>query len=341
MASKVTTPEDKSVETGLSKFPKASNNRFLILGYSSGNELAVIGEGEGGFAEAIAQGFVTEDAERYIILKKDLQVERAKTTKFAFVDHVPSGVKPTRRALLSQLRSQVVSLCKANTITVTAEMSSSSTKDLDDKEIDDKIATASGIKSAVTDKKAEVKVHKDEKPPQSFIPQASSSSSSSSSTSSSTRPKGSSMSTHGGQTVQSKIPTQSIKFPDGDEDKLKAAQKNLHETKDEFPWFVVSYLSNTLTFVGSGAGIDSLVSALDAEAQVPYYGLVRLDLSDGKSHTKKQILISYTNDAIPPLKKADATTKLGAISAALGTSHGSLSVTKPGDISESAIRSAK
>jgi len=329
----VTTPEDKSVESGLTKFPKASNNRFLVLGFSTGNELAIIGEGEGAFAEAIAQGFVNDDAERYIILKKDLQVERAKTTKFAFVDHVPSGVKPTRRAMLSQLRSQIVNICKANTITITTEMSSSAQQDLDDKEIDDKIASAAGIKSAVTDKKAEVKVHKEEKP-QSFIP-----ASTAAPTTHTTRPKGQSVS--GGQTVQSKIPTQSIKFTEGDEEKLKNAQKALHETKDEFPWFVVSYLSNTLTFVASGAGVDGLVAALDPEAQVPFYGLVRLDLSDGKSHTKKQILISYTNDAIPPLKKADATTKLGAITGALGTSHGSLSVNKPSDISESAIKSAK
>jgi len=119
-------------------------------------------------------------------------------------------------------------------------------------------------------------------------------------------------------------------------------KKNLYETKDEFPWFVVSYSSkDTLTFVASGSGVDGLVAALDAEAVIPYYGLIRLDLSDGKSHTKKQILVSYTHDSIPPLKKADATTKLGAITSALGTSHGSLSVNKPSDISESAIRSAK
>jgi len=56
---------------------------------------------------------------------------------------------------------------------------------------------------------------------------------------------------------------------------------------------------------------------------------------------KKIILVSYTNDSIPPLKKADATTKLGAIVSALGTSHGSLSVSKPADITESAIKAAK
>jgi len=334
----VTTPEDKSVETALSKLTKAANNRCLVLGFSTGNELAVIGEVEGGFTEAIAQGFITEDHERYIILKKDLQVERAKTTKFAFVDHAPSGVKALRRAMLSQLRAQVVNLCKANTITVTAEMSSSSLKDLDDKEADDKIAAASGIKSSVTDKKAEVKVHKSEDKPQSFIPQ--STPAPSTTTPHTSRPKGHSVS--GGTTVQSKIPTQSIKYTEGDEEKLKAAQKHLYETKDEFPWFVVSYSSkDTLTFVGSGAGIDSLVAALDHEAQIPYYGLVRLDLSDGKSHTKKIILVSYTNDAIPPLKKADASTKLGAISTALGTSHASLPVSKPAEVTENAIRSAK
>jgi len=265
-----------------------------------------------------------------------LQVERAKTTKFAFIDHVPSGVKSLRRAMLSQLRSQIVNICKANTITVTTEMSSSSLKDLDDKEIDDKIASAAGIKSSVTDKKAEVKVHKEEKP-QSFIPQ---STSTTTTPAPHTRPKGASVS--GGTTVSSKLPTQTIKFTEGDEEKLKNAQKTLHETKDEFPWFVVSYSSkDTLTFVASGAGVDGLVAALDAEATIPYYGLVRLDLSDGKSHTKKQILVSYTHDSIPPLKKADASTKFGAITTALGTYHCSLSVTKPGDISESAIRSAK
>jgi len=56
---------------------------------------------------------------------------------------------------------------------------------------------------------------------------------------------------------------------------------------------------------------------------------------------KKQILISYTNEKIQPLKKADATTKLGAITSALGTSHGSLSVSTPSEINESAIKSAK
>jgi len=66
-----------------------------------------------------------------------------------------------------------------------------------------------------------------------------------------------------------------------------------------------------------------------------------VDLSDGKSHTQKIVYLSYTNEAIPPMKKADASTKSGAISNVLGTHHAKLESSKVSDFTEAAIKSAK
>jgi len=330
----VTTPEDKSVETAISNLRKAEGNRFLVLSFSTGNALAVAAEGEGSLAEAKATGTLGEDAEKYIYLKKDLLIDnKSKTNKFVFIDYCPNGVKPIRRAMLSQLRSQVVLLCKP----IHAELSVDDPKDLSDTDVDDKVAAAAGIKSSVTDKKAEVKVHKDDKPHQSFIP--------ASNTPKEThapiaRAKGNSVS--GGQSLQSKIPVQSVKFVEGDEEKFKAGQKHVQESKGENPWVIVSYSAkDSLTFIGSGDGVDALIEALPAETQIPHYGLVRVNLSDGKSHTQRIVLLSYTNDAIPPMKKADASTKSGAISNLLGTIHAKLDVSKKDEVTLVAIKSAK
>jgi len=173
---------------------------------------------------------------------------------------------------------------------------------------------------------------------QSFIPAPTASSSSSSSSSSPVIRK----SVSGGQPVQSKIPVQNVKFAEGDEEKFKTAQKAVHESKDEFPWVVVSYSAkDTLSFVGGGSGVDNLISALPAETNLAHYGLIRVDLSDGKSHTQRMVSLSYTNDAIPPLKKADASTKSGAISAILGTSHAKLDISKVSDLTEAVVKAAK
>jgi hypothetical protein len=331
----VTTPEDKSVETSIANLRKTAGDRYIVLGFSSGNALAVSGEGEGGLTEAHNANLFGEDAEKYIYMKKDLQIEKAKTTKFVFIDYTPSGVKPIRRAMLSQLRAQVVALCKP----IHVEFSVDTPKDLSDADVNDRVGAASGTKSAVTDKKAEVK-HKDDKPThQSFIPPSSSSSSSSTSMPV-TRAKGGSVST--GQPVQSKIPPQNIKWTEGDEEKFKSARSHIHESKDEYPWVVVSYCAkDTLAFVGSGNGVNDLVAALPAQTVFPHYGLVRVNLTDGKSHTTRIVYLSYTNEDIPPLKKADASTKNGAITALLGTHHAKLDFSKPSELDENAIKSAK
>jgi hypothetical protein len=328
---KVSLPEDKSVETALAHIRGTAGDHFLVLGFSSGNQLAVIGAGEGGLGEAAAH--CPDDAERYVYLRKDIKVELAKTTKFAFIDWASeAGLKPIRRAMLSQLRSQVVAILKPFNV----ELSATARTELTDDEVNSKLSAASGTKSSVTDKKAEVKQHKVETP-QSFVPKPAAENKEHVVV---TRAPGKSIG--GGQSMSSKIPQQSVKFAEGEEEKFKAGQKNVHESKEELPWVVVAYSAkDTLTFVAEGAGVDSLVAALPEDATFPYYGLVRVDLTDGKSKTVRIVYLNYTNQNIPPLKKADASTKSGAISTHLGTSHANLAFSKPSELSVDAIKSAK
>jgi len=274
-----------------------------------------------------------DDAERYVYLRKDIKVELAKTTKFAFIDWASeAGLKPIRRAMLSQLRSQVIAIVKPFNV----ELSATSRNELTDEEVNSKLSAASGTKTNVTDKKAEVKQHKQETP-HSFVPKPSAENKEHVVV---TRATGKSIG--GGQAVSSKIPQQSVKFAEGEEDKFKTGLKAVHDNKEELPWVVVAYSAkDTLTFVAEGAGVDSLVAALPEDATYPFYGLVRVDLTDGKSKTVRLVYLSYTNQNIPPLKKADASTKSGAISVHLGTSHAKLDFSKPSEITVEAIKGAK
>jgi len=304
------------------------------LGYTAttpSNVLGVMAEGEGGVTEIVAALPDPEDTEKYILLKKDVPVDDSKKLvgKFVFICYTPDGVKPARKGMISQIKSQVVQICKP----YSADFSIDSKSELSEGLIDERL----GVKSAVTDQKATVKVQKEDKNThQSFIP--ASTSSSSTSTSAPVIRK----SVSGGQPVQTKIPTQSVKFVEGDEERFRGALKALHESKDELPWVVVAYSAkDTLAFVNGGAGGDSLRASFPDDAVFPFYGLVRVDLSDGKSHTQKIVYVSYTNEAIPPMKKADASTKSGAISVVLGTCHAKIEGSKPADFTDAAIKSAK
>jgi len=331
----VTLPSDKSVETAIGTLRSSSGDRFLVLGYSSGNELSVVAEGDGSDSNILtaAASHLPEDTERYIMLKKvvvedEQAAKKVTTNKVLFLSYAPSGIKSlTRKGMLSQLRQQVATICKP----YHGESNLDSKDELTDSLVIDKL----GMKKAVTDQKATVKVHKEEKNPhQSFIPQPTSSSS----THSTNTPIRKSVS--GGQPVQSKIPPQSVKFVEGDEEKFKSALKSVHENKEG--WVVVSYSAkDTLSFVGGGVGFDSLRAALPEETQVPFYGVARVDLSDGKSHTQRFVYLNYTNEAIPPMKKADASTKSGAIMGSLGTTHAKLEISKPSDATDEAIKGAK
>jgi len=253
--------------------------------------------------------------------------KKVTTNKVLFLSYAPSGIKSlTRKGMLSQLRQQVAAICKP----YHGESNLDSKDELNEALVIDRL----GMKKAVTDQKATVKVHKEEKNPhQSFIPQ------SSSSTPTHT-PAPVRKSVSGGQPVQTKIPPQSVKFVEGDEEKFKNALKAVHENKEG--WVVVSYTAkDTLSFVGGGVGFDALRAALPEETQVPFYGVARVDLSDGKSHTQRFVYLNYTNEAIPPMKKADASTKSGAIMGSLGTTHAKLEISKPSDATDDAIKGAK
>jgi len=332
----VTLPSDKSIETAIGNLRSATGDRFLVLGFSSGNELAVIAEGDGSDSNLLtaAAAHLPDDTERYVMLKKvvvedEQAAKKVTTNKVLFLSYAPSGIKSlTRKGMLSQLRQQVAAICKP----YHGESNLDAKDELTDSLVIDKL----GMKKAVTDQKATVKVHKEEKNPhQSFIPASSSSSSSTHTTNTPIR-----KSVSGGQPVQSKIPPQSVKFVEGHEEQFKSALKAVHENKEG--WVVVSYSAkDTLSFVGGGVGFDALRAALPSETNVPFYGIARVDLSDGKSHTQKLVYLNYTHEAIPPMKKADASTKSGAIMASLGTTHAKLEISKPEDATDDAIKGAK
>ena len=149
-----------TVQAAISSIQKGvEGTHFLVLGYCDRTTLCVVASGPGGLDAA--RPHLPVDTERYIYLRKDHQVEMARTVKFAFVSWFPSKLKFLRKTLLLFAhKGQVRDLLQPHhcILDCTEE------EDLDDSVIMDKISISTGTRVHATQKKAGTALTRDDVP---------------------------------------------------------------------------------------------------------------------------------------------------------------------------------
>jgi hypothetical protein len=227
-----------------------AGNGWVALGYSNPTTLTVVGEGEGGLAEASAS-FPDDDC-RYVLLKKEHKVELAKTVKFAFVDWTPTTMKPLRKAAISTHKGVVKEMLKPFHVDLVA----SDKSELSDDVIMEKIGMTSGTASYVTDKKATTLPKKEDPKPASYTP---------STGKSGFTPMAPRQSRSGESELKQPMKTGASQINFTDEAAFKAALKSVRDDKQDTNWVLGSYQGkDTVSLVGSGSGgLSELTSKLE------------------------------------------------------------------------------
>jgi len=293
---------DGSCEKALKSFRQGEGDLFLVFGYAEKSVLNVVAEGKGSLEEAKAH--LPNNECRYILIKKDVKVEMAKTVKFALVDWTPDGIPPLKRALLSTHKGQLKELLGS----VHVSMPASDNKDLDEGVLMKKINDSAGISTNVTDKaatgpKVDVK-------------------------------KGAGASGSGRASVSDqKSPTKTgtpsvaqggpgLKLSDDFAGAIKAVRDGKDAT-----WMVARSADKgtSLNVVASGSGaIDEIQGKMeDGEC---CFALIRVTEQIDKSTTVKFVFIKWQPETLAPMVKAAINVRKGEIEKAFSPFHVNLQI---------------
>jgi len=313
-------PEDGSVQKALANARSDAKgpNCWVVIGYSNPTTLTVLAEGDGGLAEA-SPSFSNNEA-CYCLLRKDLKVEMAKTVKFVFLDWTPNGMKPLRKALISTYKGQVMNMMKPFHV----DFSASDLSELNEGEILVKLGMASGTASHITAKPKEVpkespKPVEQKTVKKDFTPMARRASPSESKT----------------NPALTKAGQSTIGY--SDEEAFKNAMKLIRNDKENIDWLLASYIKkDTLSLLGTGTGGVGELSEKFEEDNVNF-GIVRVTDVIDKSKTVKFAYIKWQPDGIKPMKKAEISTRKGAIDAIFAPYHVDLYVSKKEELSQEVI----
>jgi len=295
-------------------------NSYVVLGYANPNTLHVVAQGEGGLEEA-SKAFTNEDA-FYAILRKDWKVEMAKTVKFAFVDLTPEGLKTMRRTQVTAHKKQVQDLLTPWHVLHQA----SDKSDLEDKQVVDAIAKASGTAIFETGKQAPKEAAKSSGPAPAKKAEW--------------KPKPKEEGA-GGEPKPAARPVQAGSTSAGvklaDEAAFKEAMKKIKNDKDDTNWFLAVFSGkDTLTFVGTGTdGAAGLVAKFEDDKV--NFGLVRVTEVIDKSRTTKFCFIKLQPESIKPMEKANISVKDGAIKALYQPFHVDVAIAKKEELSDEMI----
>lgn len=129
----------------------SSPSNWLLAGYEGGNpknELVVLGSGTGGLAEM--KEALQNDLVLYGLLRVSDQVDDITTTKFVYIMWVGEKVKPMTKAKVATHKGSLEEMFKPAHVTVYAYEQS----DLRQQTIMDKVTSASGTKSHVTERRS-------------------------------------------------------------------------------------------------------------------------------------------------------------------------------------------
>jgi len=301
--SRLTVAADGSVQAAIKAVHDSAGGNdgsFVVLGFSDSKSLSVVSSGnEGGLAK-ISES-LSEDQTRFILLRVDMKVELAKTSKFVFIHWLPEKMKPMAKAALSVQKPEVVKLAKPFNVEIVA----GNNKELTEEIITDALNNVSGIKSHATEHAATQRASSQSvNAPKSAEPRAIS-----------PRPSN----------AESKFagfkPAVEVVVTLDNDAEFKEALSALRALKSpEAGWIAAKYAKkDTLHFLGSDpASLSALPEKFGADEIV--FALVRTTVNDGKATTSKFSFINWVGKDVKPMTKAELTTRAGQIVKIFGPS---------------------
>jgi len=297
--SKLVVPADGSVQAAIKSVHDSTagnDGSFVVLGFNESKMLSVVSSGtEGGLAKVMES--LPEDQPRFVLLRHDLKVELAKTSKFVFIQWVPEKLKPMQKAALSVQKPEVVKLAKPFNVEITA----SNNKELTDEILVDQLNNVSGIKShATTEAATQSKV---------------------TATKSSSEPRAISPRPSNAESKFAFKPAVEVVVTVDNESEFKEALAHLRDLKSpEAGWIAAKYVKkDTIHFLGSEPNsLAGLPEKFGADELV--FALVRTTANDGKATTAKFYFINWVGKNTKPLVKAELTTRAGQIVKLFGPS---------------------
>jgi len=269
-----------------------------VLGFNESKALAVVASGiEGGLAKVVEH--LPADQARFALLRHDMKVELAKTSKFVFIQWIGEAMKPLAKAAMSVQKPEVAKLAKPYNL----EMAVSSLKELTDETLIDQLNHVSGIKSHATEQAA-----------------TTTRTTQSTSTNKETRaisPRPSNAESK----FQGFKPAVEVVVTVENDSEFKDALTAMRGLKSpEAGWMAVEYVKkDTLHFIGSEqASLAGLPDKFAADKIV--FALVRNTANDGKATTAKFTFINWVGKDVKPMTKAELTTRAGQIVKLFGPS---------------------
>jgi len=296
--SKLTVAADGSVQAAIKTVHDSSSGNdgaFVVLGFNESKALSVVAAGNEGGLEKIAE-HLPEDQTRFIILRRDLKVELAKTSKFIFIHWLPEKMKPMAKAALSVQKPEVVKLAKPFNVEIVA----GNNKELTEEIVTDQLNNVSGIKSHATEHAATQRGNS-----QSVAKEA---------RAISPRPSN----------AESKFafkPAVEVVVTVENDAEFKEALSALRALKTpEAGWIAAKYAKkDTLHFIGTeAASLAGLPEKFGADEIV--FALVRTTANDGKATTAKFHFVNWVGKEVKPMTKAELTTRAGQINKIFGPS---------------------
>jgi len=275
-----------------------NDGAFVVLGFSESKALSVVASGAEGGLEKINE-HLAEDQARFILLRRDMKVELAKTSKFVFIQWVGEKMKPLAKAALSVQKPEVVKLAKPFNVEIVA----STLKEVSDEAITDQLNHVFGLKSHATEQAATARV----------------------TSQSATQPKEARAVSPRPSNAESKFqgfkPQAETVVAIDNEVEFKEALTALRALKSpEAGWIAAKYVKkDTLHFIGTEtSSLAGLTDKFGGDEIV--FVLVRTTVNDGKATTAKFTFINWVGKDVKPMTKAELTTRAGLVVKLFGPS---------------------
>jgi len=297
--SKLQVAADGSVQAALKTVhdtAAANDGAFVVLGFNESKALSVVHAANEGGLEKIAEHLV-EDQARFVVLRRDMKVELAKTSKFVFVQWVGEKMKPLAKAALSVQKPEVAKLAKPYNV----ELIASTLKEVSEEVVTDALNNVSGIKSHATEQAATART----------------------TSQSVSAPKEARAISPRPSNAESKFqgfkPAAEVAVTVDNDAEFKEALSALRSLKSpEAGWIAAKYAKkDTLHFLGTEtASLAGLPEKFGADEMV--FALVRTTSNDGKATTSKFTFINWVGKDVKPMTKAELTTRAGQITKLFG-----------------------
>jgi len=299
--SKLVVAADGSVQAAIKTVhdtAAANDGAFVVLGINESKALSVVASGNEGGLEKIVE-HLAEDQARFVLLRRDLKVELAKTSKFIFIQWVGDKMKPLAKAAMSVQKPEVVKLAKPFNV----EIAAGNLKEITEEIVADQLNNVSGIKSHATEHAATQRT----------------------TSQSVNAPKETRAISPRPSNAESKFagfkPAVEVVVAVDNESEFKEALSALRSLKSpEAGWIAAKYAKkDTLHFLGSDvASLTGLADKFGADEMV--FALVRTTAVDGKATTSKFTFINWVGKDVKPMTKAELTTRAGQIVKLFGPS---------------------